>query len=220
MESKSYSVSVSQIVTKNMVLSGQYEVITDEGWLNSPYRSVRFFIGTDAQGSQPEKYPNTRSSNAASIRAKYFLPWRAAVDGMYRFYTDTWGVIGHTGRARLRASAGYQVTPAATGSSKDGCATTRRPPRTSTPTSSRAPTTATSWRATRNSPPTTPSRRASGHLRIQDRALPWLSKGQINLRYDYMTISYDDFRDATYSLGKFGVLPMNRWRRAPSPCTS
>ena len=31
------------------------------------------------------------------MRAKYFLPYRAAVDAMYRFYTDTWGVIGHTG---------------------------------------------------------------------------------------------------------------------------
>ena len=96
MESKSYSVGVSQIVTKNLVLSGQYEVITDEGWLNSPYRSVRFFIGTDQQGQQPEIYPNTRSSNAASIRAKYFLPYRAAIDAMYRFYTDTWGIVGHT----------------------------------------------------------------------------------------------------------------------------
>src|SRR4051812_37341927 len=77
MESKSYSVSLSQIITKNLILSGQFEVITDEGFLRSPYRSVRFFIGTDSQGSQPEQYPNTRSSNAASIRAKYFLPWRA-----------------------------------------------------------------------------------------------------------------------------------------------
>jgi hypothetical protein len=96
MDSKNFSVGVSQIITKNLILSGQYEVVTDEGFLRSPYRSVRFFIGPDAQGSQPEQYPNTRSSNAASIRAKYFLPYRAAIDGMYRFYTDTWGIIGHT----------------------------------------------------------------------------------------------------------------------------
>ncbi len=49
------------------------------------------------QGQIQEQYPNTRSSNAGSVRAKYFLPYRAAIDGMYRFYTDTWGVIGHTG---------------------------------------------------------------------------------------------------------------------------
>ena len=48
------------------------------------------------QALAPEKYPNTRSSNAVSVRAKYFLPYRAAIDTMYRFYTDTWGVLGHT----------------------------------------------------------------------------------------------------------------------------
>ena len=36
---------------------------------------------------------------------------------------------------------------------------------------------------------------------------PWLSKGSLNLRYDYMTVNYDNFRDATFSLGSFGVLP-------------
>src|SRR5688572_15499844 len=38
MESKSYSVSLSQIITKSMTMSGQFEVITDEGFLRSPYR--------------------------------------------------------------------------------------------------------------------------------------------------------------------------------------
>ncbi|HTU65222.1 MAG TPA: DUF3570 domain-containing protein, partial [Steroidobacteraceae bacterium] len=94
MSSKNYSVGLSQIITKNLILSGQFEVITDEGFLRSPYRSVRFFIDPFNQGRQDEKYPNTRSSNAASIRAKYFLPYRAAIDGMYRFYTDTWGIVG------------------------------------------------------------------------------------------------------------------------------
>ena len=89
--------AVSQIITKNLVLSGQYEVITDEGFLRSPYRSVRFFIDPFEPGPAARDYPNTRSSNAASVRAKYFLPYRAAIDAMYRFYTDTWGVIGHTG---------------------------------------------------------------------------------------------------------------------------
>ena len=196
MESQSFSVGVSQIITKNLILSGQYEVITDEGFLRSPYRSVRFFIDPFTQGQQSEIYPNTRSSNAASIRAKYFLPYRAAIDTMYRFYTDTWGVLGHTGEL------GY-VHPLdnALGRQLD----LRRPrallhadqPPTSTRTSSRAPTTPTSWRATRNSRPTTrspPASRATYEFKIE--RFPWLSKGQLNLRYDYMTVNYDDFRDA------------------------
>jgi len=207
MESKSFSVGVSQIVTKNLVLSGQYEVITDEGWLNSPYRSVRFFIGTDAQGQQPEKYPNTRSSNAASIRGKYFLPWRAAVDGMYRFYTDTWGVIGHT------AELGY-VHPLDT-KFAGGDWTFEGRLRYYTQTAAdfyadifpRADFSNFMARdkelATYNA--ITAGFGATYEFKIE--RFPWLTKGQINLRYDYMTIAYDDFRDATYSLGKFGALP-------------
>jgi hypothetical protein len=30
------------------------------------------------------------------VQAKYYLPYRAAVTGLYRYYTDTWGVVGNT----------------------------------------------------------------------------------------------------------------------------
>jgi len=207
MESKSYSLSLSQIITRNLILSGQYEVITDEGWLNSPYRSVRFFIGTDAQGQQPEVYPNTRSSNAASIRGKYFLPWRAALDGMYRFYTDTWGVIGHTGEL------GY-VHPLDT-KFAGGDWTIEGRFRYYRQTAAdfyadifpRADFSNFMARdkelATYNA--MTAGIAATYEFKIE--RFPWLSKGQINLRYDHMMVNYDDFRDATYSLGKFGVIP-------------
>ena len=207
MESRSFSVGVSQIVTRNLVLSGQYEVITDEGWLNSPYRSVRFFIGTDAQGQQPEKYPNTRSSNAASIRGKYFLPWRAAVDGMYRFYTDTWGVVGHTGELGYvhpldKKFAGGDWTIEGrlryyTQSAADFYADIF--PRADFSNFMARDKELATYNAI------TAGIGATYEFKIE--RFPWLTKGQLNLRYDYMTISYDDFRDATFSLGKFGALP-------------
>ena len=209
MESKSYSVSLSQIITKNLILSGQFEVITDEGWLNSPYRSVRFFIGTDAQGQQPEVYPNTRSSNAASIRAKYFLPYRAALDGMYRFYTDTWGIVGHTGElgyvhpldrkmiggdwifeGRVRY---YRQTAA------DFYADIF--PRADFSNFMARDKELATYNAI------TAGVGATYEFKIE--RFPWLNKGQINLRYDYMMVSYDDFRDATFSIGKFGTPPEN-----------
>ena len=40
--------------------------------------------------------PNTRTSNAVGLRARYFLPWRAAVQGEYRYFTDTWDIESHT----------------------------------------------------------------------------------------------------------------------------
>ena len=207
MESKSYSVGVSQIVTKNLILSGQYEVVTDEGWLNSPYRSVRFFIGTDQQGQQPEVYPNTRSSNAASIRAKYFLPYRAALDGMYRFYTDTWGVVGHT------AELGYVHPLDKPIFGGDWIFEGRVRYYTQTAADFYAdifPRADFSNFMARDKELATYNAITAGigatyEFKIQ--RFPWLTKGQLNLRYDHMMVSYDDFRDATFSIGKFGVLP-------------
>jgi len=47
-------------------------------------------------GALPEQYPHTRTGNAAAGHLKYYLPWRAALDGSYRYYSDTWGIVAHT----------------------------------------------------------------------------------------------------------------------------
>jgi hypothetical protein len=41
-------------------------------------------------------YPDTRTSTAIQAQAKYYLPWRAAITGLYRYYNDTWDITGHT----------------------------------------------------------------------------------------------------------------------------
>ena len=202
METKSFNVSVTQIITKNLIMSGQYEVITDEGFLRSPYRSVRFFIDPLSQGRQDEIYPNTRTSNAASVRAKYFLPYRAAVDAMYRFYNDTWGVIGHTGEL------GY-VHPLNSKWIFEG--------RVRYYTQTKAdfysdifPRADFSNFMARDKELATYNAITAGVAATYEFKIdrfPWLAKGQLNLRYDYMTVSYDDFRDARFSLGSFGTLP-------------
>ena len=93
-----YSVGLTQILTKNLISTLNYETITDEGYLNNPYRSVRYSDLSSAVGYsfEPELYPNTRTSNAIGIRARYFLPYRAAIEGEYRYFTDTWDIEGHT----------------------------------------------------------------------------------------------------------------------------
>jgi hypothetical protein len=94
----SYRVGVSQILTKTLITSVNLEVITDEGYLNNPYRSYRYFNPGDNQlfALAQEIYPRTRTSNAVSINGRYFLPYRAAVFGGYRFFTDTWGIRADT----------------------------------------------------------------------------------------------------------------------------
>ncbi len=95
---RNYRVGLSQIVTPKLMAGLNYEVITDEGFLNNPYRSVRYLDPTSANGFsyQPEVYPRTRTSNAVSLNARYFLPYRAAVHGEYRYFTDTWGIDAST----------------------------------------------------------------------------------------------------------------------------
>ena len=95
-----YRLGVSQVLTKDMVLELNYEGITDEGYLNNPYREVRWYdTSLGVGGSQSERYPRTRTSSALTVRSKYYLPWRAALSGEYRFFADTWGIDAHTLKA-------------------------------------------------------------------------------------------------------------------------
>lgn len=91
---QSFSIELSQILTRRLVLNLGYESVVDEGFLNNPYRSVRFADSQAAAGYsyQAERYPRTRASDAAAIRAMLYLPWRAALRGEARAYTDSWGI--------------------------------------------------------------------------------------------------------------------------------
>jgi hypothetical protein len=95
--SRSYDVDLSQILTKNFIAGVNFNVITDQGYLANPYRSVRFLAQTAAGyslGSQT--YPDTRTSTAVQIEGKYYLPYRAAVTASYRYFRDTWSIVGST----------------------------------------------------------------------------------------------------------------------------
>ena len=94
---QSYRLELSQILTRRLIMNVGVESVLDEGFLNNPYRSVRFADSSAASGYsyQAEQYPRTRNSDAAAIRAMYYLPYRAAARAEYRFYTDSWGIEAH-----------------------------------------------------------------------------------------------------------------------------
>jgi len=99
LDKQNYSIGITQILTKNLIAQLNFETLTEEGFLNNPYRSVRYADSGSALGYsfEPELYPNTRTSNAVGMRARYFLPYRAAVEGEYRYFIDTWDIESHTG---------------------------------------------------------------------------------------------------------------------------
>ncbi len=95
---RSYRLSLTQILSKDLIMALALETITDEGYLNNPYRSVRYLDSDSPRGYsyQSEVYPNTRTSNSFALRGRYFLPYRAVLHGSYRYFTDTWGIVADT----------------------------------------------------------------------------------------------------------------------------
>lgn len=93
-----WRIGLSQILTPKLMVGMNWELVSDEGFLNNPYRSVRYLDPGSVLGYayQPEVYPNTRVSNALAVSARYFLPYRAALAGHYRWFTDTWGIDAST----------------------------------------------------------------------------------------------------------------------------
>ena len=96
LDRRNYRLGVTQVVTRNMLVGLNFETTTEEGYLQNPYRSIRFLAPGNSYGFGPEIYPRTRTGSAGSLRVKYYLPWRAAADGQYRYFSDTWGIRAHT----------------------------------------------------------------------------------------------------------------------------
>ena len=90
-KSQNYQFNWTQVVTKNLLMSFSYNIITDEGFLNNPYRQLRILTGSTYTYIK-EKYPQTHTSHAFGIAGKYYLPIRAALSFDYRRYDDTWDI--------------------------------------------------------------------------------------------------------------------------------
>ena len=87
-----FRLGMSQILTKNLIANLGCEVVSDEGYLNNPYRSVFYRDAGFAVVQTGERYPGTRTSSAVALRARYHLPWRAAMKVEARSFTDSWGI--------------------------------------------------------------------------------------------------------------------------------
>ena len=94
---RNWSVGLSQVLTRNLLLSANAETDESDGYLQNPYRGIRYIAATSRGYTfGPAISPNTRTGNAGSAQLKYFLPWHAALDGNYRLYRDTWGILANT----------------------------------------------------------------------------------------------------------------------------
>jgi hypothetical protein len=190
-----YGVGLTQILTRNLIASLNFETITDEGFLNNPYRSVRYFDPGSAIGYsyEPELYPRTRTSNALGLRAKYYLPYRAAIEGEYRYFTDTWDIEGHTAALtyihpwkQWTFTAKYRLHDQ-TGASFFSDLFPRSE--------------ATNFRGRDKelSPLTSSTFKLAASYEFIGGAQGWnfIKRGTVNASVDFLTVDYDEFRDLT-----------------------
>ncbi|RYY77146.1 MAG: DUF3570 domain-containing protein [Gammaproteobacteria bacterium] len=107
-ERRTYSLNISQILTRNLITEISVESGTEacinmlegESCLNNPYRNYSYLDASGQRASKPEIYPLTHNSDAASIRAMYHLPFSASIRADVRHYTDNWGVSANNAEIR------------------------------------------------------------------------------------------------------------------------
>ena len=96
-QSDNFNLSIAQVLTKNLIMSAAFDLTTDAGFLNNPYRKVRYIDPANSTQFllENEIYPDTRTTTAFALRARYFLPYRAALHAEYRTFQDSWGIKGN-----------------------------------------------------------------------------------------------------------------------------
>ena len=200
-EHRGYSLSLSQILTRNAIANFNYELLTDQGYLANPYRKIRYLSPGLGQGFTlaDQIYPGTRTSNAGSLQLKYFLPWRAALTGQYRFFRDTWGIVAHTAEVDYTHPLGNRWI-------LDGSLRFYRQnhadfygdlfPRANYQNFMARDRELAAFHSYTVG--------AGASYLFQVPGVPWLNKNTINLRVDHLLVDYGDFRDALLA-GQYGA---------------
>jgi hypothetical protein len=91
------NVGFSQILTPTTVAYADYGVTLQSGELGNTWNAVPLATGVVG----PEILPRTRLRQSLLGRIVQALPWNGSVRASYRFYTDTWGIYGHTTEVQL-----------------------------------------------------------------------------------------------------------------------
>ena len=188
-----YGVGLTQILTRNLITALNYETITDEGFLNNPYRSVRYLDPGSAIGYsyEAELYPSTRTTNAIGIRAKYFLPYRAALEAQYRFFTDTWDIDANTASiAYIHPWKEFTFTAKYRWHDQTGAHFFRDIFPRSEATNFRG-------RDKELSPLTSQTIKFAVAYELFSNGYGFIDKGTVNVSYDHLMVDYDEFRDVS-----------------------
>lgn len=92
--------SVSQIVTRNAIVSASYDIVALRGYTANPYRNAIVGEGLEASLVR-ETHPTERLRQAYAVSGRYFFPQtETTLIAAYRYYRDNWRVFAHTPEVR------------------------------------------------------------------------------------------------------------------------
>ncbi len=202
---QSFRLDLTQVITKNMIMNLNYEAVTDEGFLNNPYRQVRFLDTNEARGFgyEAEVYPRTRTSSAVALRSVYYMPYRAALKGEVRMFTDSWGIDAYNGEI------GYTHP-------FDNGLTLEAKYRYYEQTSADFYSDLFEFSGAQNfmardkelASFTTHTLGAGVSYEFAPKWLPFIDKAEVSLFGDYIDFEYDDFRDVRVTTAAPGTEPL------------
>jgi hypothetical protein len=207
---RGYSLSLSQILTRNAILGFNYELLTDQGYLANPYRKIRYLSPGQGAGFTlaNQVYPNTRTSYAASAQLKYYLPYRAALTGQYRYFHDTWGILAHTVELDYTHPLGkHWIFDGSLRYYRQGAADFYSDlfPRANYQNFMARDRELAAFHSYTVG--------AGASYQFQVSGVPWISKSSANVRVDHLLVDYSDFRNAllagTYGAGNEPLYKLN-----------
>jgi hypothetical protein len=101
-------VSVTQILGTNTVAGVSMDLSMLRGYQQNPYRSAI----TD-QGLVAERHPDKRLRQAYAVNGRHYVERTGTtIIGLYRYYRDDWGVVGHTPELRIVQEIGSSIDAA------------------------------------------------------------------------------------------------------------
>lgn len=99
-----YRVGLTQVLTPSWLANLNFEAVSDDGFLGSPYRTARVF-----GASVPERVPSTRSSRAVRLSVLGEVVRNHVAYADYRYFWDNWDIGAHTLGAGYRRYFGEKV---------------------------------------------------------------------------------------------------------------
>ena len=99
-----YRLGLTQILTPRWLASLNFEAVSDDGFLGSPYRTALVYGASVA-----ERVPSTRTSRAVKFSVLGEVVRNQVAYADYRYFWDNWGIGAHTLGAGFRRYFGDRV---------------------------------------------------------------------------------------------------------------